>query len=609
MITRDCIDKIKSSVDIYDVVSPYVTLKRCGVNWRGLSPFNQEKTPSFFVMPAKKMFRCFSSGNAGDIFRFIELKENVSFGDAVEIIAGRFNIPLEFEKSTTFEAKPYGKKTLFDLHELACDFFIRNFHANGVCGEKIRRYWTENRKFSLGVAKENGIGFAGNDDRALVKKILQEGYSIDAIKASGIFYSKENETDPNKFIMRFNSRLTIPIRDIQGKIIGFSARLINGMGAPNNFADAKYVNSPATEIFHKGSVLFGLDRARRYLDSNGVFWMVEGQFDAMRCWDNGINTAIAPQGTAITDAQLSILRRYTTHLNCMLDGDSAGLKATERMLPMAITAGFDVKFFILPEGCDPDSYFCEDFENKFQALQQSSMTGIEFLANRLLTKKNITAQEKAEALTSIYEVISVAESSIVQKSYLDELSMVANLDQHAVFQDFKSFLKKKPFTKGSSIAIDGAQEGPCKKLSTAESQLLAIILSNNKIARQVSDFYEQPFLQNLTSCEGKVLLKVLNGIKKYMWDGIAKMEGLSLFSSDEKNLIYSLLDDFGEDCEHLAIANSCLRKLYSNFIKEEINKVNNKFRKISLDESDSIKTLQECRLNLRKMLKHPPQIL
>ncbi|MDR1173690.1 MAG: DNA primase [Puniceicoccales bacterium] len=609
MITRDCLDKIKNSVDIYDVVSPYVTLKRCGVNWRGLSPFNQEKTPSFFVMPAKKMFRCFSSGNAGDIFRFIQLKENVSFGDAVEMIAERFNIPLEFEKSATLETKPYAKKTLFDLHGLVCDFFVKNFHAANVCGEKIRQYWVENRKFSLDVAKENGIGFAGNDDRALVGKIRQAGYSLDAIKASGIFYAKENETDPHRFMGRFNSRLTIPIRNTQGKIVGFSARFIDGMGQQNNFADAKYINSPATEIFQKGSILFGLDRARQYLEPNGPFWMVEGQFDAMRCWDNGINTAIAPQGTAITDAQLSTLRRYSVHLNCMLDGDNAGLKAAERLLTMAITAGLDVKFFILPEGQDPDSYFCEDFENRFQGLQRSGMTGIEFLANRWLAKKNITAQEKVETLRRIYEIISIAESSIVQKSYLDELSMVANLDRHAIFQDFKSFLQKKPFVGNSKVVTDETQKMPQGKLSTAESQLLAIVLSNDRIAKQILDLYEQPFLQNLTSREGKVLLKILNEIKEYMWEGIAKLEGSPLFSDDEKNLIYFSLADFDEDCEHLAIANLCLRKLHSNFIKEEINKVNDNFRKISLDESDSIKTLQECRLNLRKMLEHPPQIV
>ncbi|MDR0693149.1 MAG: DNA primase [Puniceicoccales bacterium] len=609
MITRDCLDKIKNFVDIYDVVSPYVTLKRCGVNWRGLSPFNQEKTPSFFVMPAKKMFRCFSSGNAGDIFRFVQLKENVPFTDAVEMIAERFNIPLEFEKSATFETKPYAKKTLFELHGLVCDFFVKNFHANNAWGEKIRRYWVENRKFSLDVARENGIGFAGNDDRALIEKILQAGYSLDAIKASGIFYARENETDPRRFMGRFNSRLTIPIRNIQGKIIGFSARFVDAMGQQNNFSDAKYINSPATEIFQKGSILFGLDRARQYLEPNGTFWMVEGQFDAIRCWDNGIDTAIAPQGTAVTDAQLITLRRHSVHLNCMLDGDNAGLKAAERLLAMAMAAGLDVKFFILPEGQDPDSYFCEDFENRFQRLQRSGITGIEFLANRWLVKKNITAQEKVEVLRRIYEIISVAESSIVQKSYLDELSMAANLDRHAISQDFKSFLQKKPFAKDSKVVVDRTAEMPHKKLSTAESQLLAIILSNDGIAKRVLDFYEQPFLQNLTSHEGKVLLKVLNEIKEYMWEGIAKLEGSPLFSDDEKNLIYFSLADFDEECDHLAIANLCLRKLHSNFIGKEIDKVNDSFRKISLDESDSIRTLQECRLNLRKMLKHPPQIV
>ncbi|MDR2776505.1 MAG: DNA primase [Puniceicoccales bacterium] len=609
MITRDCLDKIKNSVDIYDVVSPYATLKRCGVNWRGLSPFNQEKTPSFFVMPAKKMFRCFSSGNAGDVFRFIQLKENVSFIDAVEMIAERFNIPLEFEKSATFEPKPYAKKTLFDLHDLVCDFFVKNFHADNIWGEKIRQYWVEDRKFSLDVARENGIGLAGNNDRVLIEKILQAGYSLDAIKASGIFYAKENETDPRGFIGRFNSRLTIPIRNTQGKIVGFSARFVDGIGQQSNFADAKYINSPATEIFQKGSILFGLDRARKYLEQNDAFWMVEGQFDAMRCWDNGLNTTIAPQGTAVTDAQLVTLRRYSVHLNCMLDGDNAGLKAAERLLAMAIAAGLDVRFFILPEGQDPDSYFREDFENRFRGLQRSSMTGIEFLANRWFVKKNITAQEKVETLRRIYEIISIAESSIVQKSYLDELSMAADLDRHAILQDFKSFLQKKPFVGNSKIVAGETREMSHEKLSSAESQLLAIVLSNDRIAKRMLDFYEQPFLQNLTSHEGKVLLKVLNEIKEYMWEGIAKLEESPLFSNDEKNLIYFLLADFDEDCEHLATANLCLHKLHSNFIREEINKVNDSFRKFSLDQSDSIRTLQECRLNLRKMLKHPPQIV
>ncbi|MDR1401389.1 MAG: DNA primase [Puniceicoccales bacterium] len=607
MIARSCIEKIKNSVDIYDVVAPYVPLKRCGANWKGLSPFNHEKTPSFFVMPAKKIFRCFSSGHAGDIFNFVQLQENVSFADAVEMIANRFNIPLEFEQSANFEKRPYSKKTLFDLHALVCDFFVENFHAENAAGEKIRQYWTGGRKFSLDVARENGIGFGGDDDRLLIQKILGAKFSMDAIKASGIFYCKDGETNPHRCKSRFNSRLTIPIHDIQGRVVGFSARFIEGISRSDDFSDAKYINSPETDLFHKGGLLFGLDRARQYLEPNDAFWIVEGQFDAMRCWDNGINTAVAPQGTAITDAQLSALHRYTVRVNCMLDGDAAGLKAAERMLPMAMAAGLDVKFFILPQGSDPDSYFCEDFENRFKLLQQSGMTGVQFLVKRFLGKGK-AAQEKAEALKRIYEVISVTESSVALENYLDEVAAEASLDRYALSQDFKSFSARQKFTAAPRAAMGMANANSPQKLSSAEGQLLPIILLDDKIAEGVAKFFDQSFLQNLHSNEGKVLLKVLNEIRNDSWEGMSAQSERELFSSEEIKLAYSLIADFDEECERIATVNVCLKKLHSNFVKGEIDGINEKLREISLDETGMIRTLQEYRLSLRKMLRHPPQI-
>lgn len=609
MIARSCIERIKSSVNIYDVVAPYVALKRCGSNWRGLSPFNLEKTPSFFVMPTKGVFRCFSSGNAGDIFRFIQLQENVSFADAVEMVANRFNIPIEYERAANREARPYARKSLFDLHELACSFFMENFHAPGEIGEKIREYWIAERKFSLDVAIENGIGFGGDGDSSLVKKMLAAKFSLAAIKASGIFYYRENETDPYRCVCRFNSRLTIPIRDVQGRIVGFSARSIPGIGKKNELSDAKYVNSPETEIFHKGSLLFGLDRARQHLEPGDALWMVEGQFDAMRCWANGISTAVAPQGTAITDIQLGTLRRYAIHLHCMLDGDGAGLKAAERLLPMAMAAGLDVKFFILPDGSDPDSYFREDFERRFESLRTQGKTGMQFLLWRFLPDMgHVTAQEKAEALEKIYGVIAMADSSVARESYLAELVASANLDRHAVFQDFKSFLTGRKFS-AVSMAIPSEKKGKIpQKLSSADGQLLAIVLADERIGEEVAQFLDQPFLQNLSSDEGKILLKVLNEIKNDMRLGMHILDDSHLFSDDEKNLAYALIADLNEDCERVAAANMCLKKLHLNFVGGEIDKVNEEFRKISLDEDGRIRTLQRRRLDLREMLKHPPQI-
>jgi DNA primase len=560
-------------------------------------------------MPAKRMFRCFSSGNAGDVFRFVQLRENVSFAEAVEMVASRFNIPVEYEKTLACKVRPYGRKSLLDLQELACEFFVENFRSFGENGEKIRRYWTEKRKFSLQAAGENGIGFGGYDGRILMKKMLDAKFPFAAIVASGIFSCKENETDPHRCISRLNSRLTIPIHDIQGRIVGFSARFIDGISHPSDFPGAKYVNSPDTDIFHKGSLLFGLHRARQCLAPNGEIWMVEGQFDAMRCWENGINTAIAPQGTAITPAQLSILRRYTVHLNCMLDADSAGEKAAERMLPMAIAAGLDVKIFPLAGGSDPDSYFSEDFANRFRALESRAMTAMEFLLSRFLPNGNSTPpQEKADALVRIWEVISMAESSIAREGYLDELSSLAGLDRHSVVQDFKSFATKKNFYAPPSQVKRGGRENESKKISSAEGQLLAAILVNGGVAVTLSNALDQPFLQNLSSPEGKVLLKVLNEIVNDGWEGMSVLDNGQLFSDGERNAAYAVVADLEEGCDPVVAASMCLGRLYSDFVKNEIEKINGEIRKISLDEGDAMRTLQENRLSLRKMLRHPPQI-
>ena len=608
MISSSCIEKIRNLVDIYDLVSPYVVLKKCGANWKGLSPFSHEKTPSFFVMPAKKIFRCFSSGYAGDIFRFIQLKENVSFVDAVEMIAKRFNIPVEYEKSSNFQRKPYSKSSLYEINEIVCEIFEKNFHADDPIGRRIREYWVEERKFSVKIARENGIGYAKNDSNKIIKVLLDAKFSIDSIRASGLFFYKEGETDPYKFKLRFRSRLTIPIKDIQGRIAGFSARFINGMSQSDDFSDAKYINSPETDIFHKGQLLFGLHHARQYIEPEGFFWLVEGQFDTIRCWTKGINTALAPQGTAITETQLAILRRYTTNLNCLLDGDSAGMKAAERMLPMALAAGLDTKFFILPTGDDPDSYFIDNFESKFEALKKSGMSAMQFLARRFF-KKYMSAMEKAEAISRAFSVITASTSAIVQKAYVEELAYSANLDQTALIEDFRKFLDKKKFTDSPPV-VPNVEVNHSTKLDSAENQLLSAVLFQKNVAEKVSVFLDYPFLKNLRSDSGQVLLKILNETHECMWDGLNSLDNDSeKFSEIEKNLIYSAFCDFDNDYNPIEVANMCLKKLFANYVKNQIEEIDAKIKNISLDETLALRNLQNERANLRNSLLNPPKIM
>ena len=612
MITRSCIERIRNSVDIYDVVSQYVVLKKCGANWRGLSPFNQEKTPSFFVMPAKKVFRCFSSGNAGDVFRFIQLVENVSFGEAVEMIAAKFGMPLEFEVTQKKqEDRPYSRKSLFDIHDLVCREFVKNFSSNTKDAKKVREYWVNERKFSLEVANDNCIGFADHDGRALIKKLLDAGFAFDAIKGSGVFFYKDGETDPYRGLMRFRSRLTIPIRDIQGRIIGFSARVVDGVTPEDDSFGAKYVNSSETDIFHKGSILFGLDHARQSIASDGDVWLVEGQFDVFRCWSNGLHNVVAPQGTSVTDVQLGVIGRYTRRLNCMLDGDDAGLKAAERMLPLAIRAGIDVSFYVIPDGHDPDSFFREDFEKKFRIIRNRGVSGIEFLVNRLLNGvEKLTVQSKVAALSKIYDVIAEADSSVAREGYLDELSGYSGLDRHALEQDFSKFISNKKFVDiRPAVQEVGKNRDDSIKIDSAEERLLAVVLSDMKIACAVSNLIDQDFFYKIQTDAGKLLLKILNEVHEGMWIGTSSLDNVDLFSDVEKNLAYTLIADEDDDADKLEIANMCLRKLYCDFIKCELGKINDEMKKISIDDNESMRRLQSFKMDLRGMLKTPPQVL
>lgn len=609
MITRQCLDNIKETIDIYDIVSPYVNLKKCGANWRGLSPFTTEKTPSFFVIPAKRMFKCFSSGNAGDLFRFIQLKENVSFVEAVEMIANKFNLKLEFDDKNKNDLDvKYSKKDLIEINEIANLIFIRNFNANDPFGVKIKDFWQKTRNFDLNVAKENGIGVCKNDEKFLLEKLSKQ-FSLSAIKESGLFYFKEDSNDLSSFKLRFRFRLTIPIRDIQGRIVGFSARAIPEI--TSSASDAKYINSPETSIFHKGNLLFGLHQARLHINEANQFWIVEGQFDVLRCWATGILTAVAPQGTAITDTQLSILHRYSPNLNCMFDGDEAGLRAADKLLHMSMSVGLEVKFYILPPSEDPDSFLksCTQTQIK-DFIKSSGMSAMEFAVKRYIpTPSLISGRQKADALQNIYEIIACTNSSIMHESLLDEVAQLCNFNRRAIGQDFNTFYQRKKFNNPLPVkfSIENSQSKN-QKMDSAECQLLAICLDNANIAKKIANILDFEVLASLNSSEGKLLIKLLNEIGEGLWDDINSLNNSEIFSEEEKNVAYSVLAEFNIEEDILKLVNFCLMKLHSRFYRRKINELDKKISKISLDEKDMIRNLQRDRLYLREQVSLYPQI-
>ncbi len=376
--TQECLNNIKQKVSIVDVVSPYVQLKPSGHYLKGLSPFSHEKTPSFFVDPQRNIFKCFSTGNAGDIFRFLEIKEQLTFAESVEWLAERFNIPLEYNNTFKNQIKTQQiplKKLLYSIYEKATVFFQQEFWAENDLAQQVRNYWTSERHFQLETAREFSVGFAPVEFGNLYNFLIKNGFTREDLAQSALFYRPKTAT--SQLVARYQGRLILPIKDIQGRTIAFSGRLLPFIQLPNDpTKDAKYVNSPETPIFVKGHELFNLDKARQNLNDKASFFLVEGPLDVIRCWECGLKTTIAPQGTGLTEEQLKLLKRYDTPIIGMFDGDNAGIKAGIRLMTLGLPLEIPIKYHLLDSQEDPDSTFAQHPE-KAQEIDKKLLSPVQ----------------------------------------------------------------------------------------------------------------------------------------------------------------------------------------------------------------------------------------
>ena len=365
VIKPSCIRDLKLRVNIADVVSRVVTLRKAGAGrLKGLCPFHNEKTPSFHVDGDKGYYKCFGCGKAGDAITFVRETEQLNFSEAIEALGKRFGIPIEYEEGSGGPSREERslRQEIFDLHDVAAEHFFQAFKARDAAGEYMRALWTDKRRFPMEIADEFKIGAVDADGSGLGGALLRRKFSEEALRRCGLFFIYDDAAITLHALRpRFRGRLMIPIRDHQGRVVAFTARQTELTPQDDPAREAKYVNSPETPIFTKGNLLFNLDRARTAVGDGKPFVLVEGQLDALRCWSVGLKTAIAPQGTSITESQLVLLRRYHTQVECFFDSDSAGQKAALRFLPMALKAGLEVRFLAAAgDGkVDPDLLFLE----------------------------------------------------------------------------------------------------------------------------------------------------------------------------------------------------------------------------------------------------------
>lgn len=427
---KDKIEEIRLHNDIAEVIGRYVVLKKNGARFVALCPFHKEKTPSFHVDPSKQMFHCFGCNAGGDVFSFIMRQESLTFPEAARMLAERVGISFE----TSAEDRPkdgLGKNALLEAHQQLADFYA-DMLAKNATAQNARAYLAE--RDLDGAIKDFQLGFAPPDTRLVMDWAQQKKISMPLLEKIGVLLP--NDRGGPMPYDRFRGRLMFPIRDEQGRVIGFSGRILD------KSSPAKYVNSPETPLFHKGRMLYGLDRARQAMVESRRAVVCEGQIDVVRCHLAGLREAVAPQGTALTEAHAILLKRYADEVVLVFDADTAGQNATLRAAEVLLQAGLNLRVASLPPGEDPDSWIRKNGADSFQQRIHESATLVGYQVALLSERENLSDPTSLlRATRSVLESIQHAPSAVQREQYIREASALLSISEDALWHDLRAMIR------------------------------------------------------------------------------------------------------------------------------------------------------------------------
>ncbi len=411
MIDRQTVERIKDAANIVDVVSEFVTLKKAGANYKGLCPFHDEKTPSFIVSPARGTCHCFGCGKGGNPISFIMEHEQMTYPEALRWLAKKYNIEIqERELSNEEKEQQSQRESMFIVNEWACKYFEDLLH-NDVDGVAIGMQYLRSRGFRDDVIRKFQIGYDSDNRYQLATKAKEKGYKEEFLEKTGICY----KTDRGELIDRFAGRVIFPWIGVSGKVVGFSARVLDQRTKGVN---QKYVNSPDSEIYHKANELYGIWQAKRAIAKENRVYMVEGQADVISLYQSGIENVVANSGTALSLHQIHMLHRFTGNITLLYDGDAAGIHAAMRGTDMLLSEGMNLKVLLIPDGKDPDELARTMSAEQLKSfLEENAVDFMQFKTDLML--KGVTdPQKRSEAVASIVNSISLIPNAILRDTYL-----------------------------------------------------------------------------------------------------------------------------------------------------------------------------------------------
>ena len=487
------IQRIIDTANIVDVVSDFVTLHKRGVNFVGLCPFHDEKTPSFYVSPSKGICKCFSCGKGGNAIHFLMEHEQMSFNQAAEWLAKKYGIPFQHREYTDKEKELHrDRESMFIINQFAADFFTDSLYSDR--GRAIGLSYLKNRKFRDDIIKKFQLGYCPDNGHSTADAAIAKGFNKELLVKTGLCYQKEDGTLRD----RFWGRVIFPVHSLSGKVVAFGGRIMK-----SDPKAAKYVNSPESIIYSKSNELYGLYFAKQAITRKDRCFLVEGYADVISMVQAGIENVVASSGTSLTKGHIRLIHRFTNNITVLYDGDKAGIKASLRGIDMLLAEGMNVKVLLLPDGEDPDSFSQKMGATKFQEyIDKHQIDFIRFKVNLLMEEASDDPISRSNLIKEITQSISVIDDPIVRSVYITECSQILHVGEQLLINDVNKRQREKynepqqnvPVRNQESNMEKSEQEdttGDGSDVTTSQTQENSIEKLKNEIRALKRAGYEQ----------------------------------------------------------------------------------------------------------------------
>ena len=635
MISRETIDRVFETARVEEVIGEFVQLKKAGSNFKGLSPFSEERTPSFMVSPVKQIWKDFSTGKGGNVVSFLMEQEHYSYPEAIRYLARKYNIEIdEIEQTDEQKQQADERESMFLVSEFARDYFHKNLMEDPQ-GKAIGLSYFIERGYTEETIKKFQLGYSLNEWEAFTSEALNKGYNLKYLESTGLTIVKQDSQNPNntKQFDRFKGRVMFPIHSMSGRVLGFGGRILT-----NDKKAAKYLNSPDSDIYHKSNVLYGIHYAKQTIAREDNCYLVEGYTDTITLNQCGIENVVSSSGTALTENQIRLINRLTKNITILFDGDAAGIRASIRGIDLILEQGMNVRVLMFPDGDDPDSYAKKvSQEDLKEYLENNSQDFINFKVSLLMEEAKNDPVKKAGLIRDIVISISKIPDRIQREVYIQECSRIMDISENVLFNELAQIdtkLKReasKNTSRGTSSFNSGNRPDPneppmdvlypemklqktpqfekVNELQKYEREIIKILLlyGNNEV--DFVDFVE----------EGEVDGRDFHALKKEHFQNLVSKEIYLNLQDDEveftdetfKQIYYDVINQLNQN-KNISVdvlvnhTNPKISSLVTNILMDDEKHILSNWERkditVKSKESDLSKMVLDAIYNLRRVL-------